>query len=781
MPSSEGSRSTSHISHAGGTEQDCNKMLEAAVQRVSTHNARRDSVMERNEEILRVRRMLRHRWVLDPVASPKLAQLDVWTALCVIFAMLVTPYEVAFVSDAPTWSFLGVANLVVDATFLVDMALQFFVAYEATDKLRGRYWVRKHSRIVVHYLQGWFWVDLVAIFPYELVAALVPQAGDASGKLRLVRTIRTLRLFKVARILKMNRLVQRYQFRISVRFAALELARMVLSIVVAAHWMACIWGLVANLNAEGATQTWHDIIGGPERFAGSPQKQYLLALYWAVTTLTAVGYGDITPQNMTEYVVCVFCMVLGGALWGWFIGSSCGLANRVMKHGIDYRQLMDDINYMIRDSSLPKALVQKLRFFMVTSTKHAMVTQDFQGIIDRMSMQLQGDVAAVRAMHLSQKVWYLRSFQTGVGTVLEAPETALVCSVAAAFRPTIAGPREPVNLDFQLSMLQSGLLSVRGRLVRRGEVLGVDCVVRPPDLVENPVVTSLAISQLYSIPREALLDILRVPPSSGFRFRYVQLLLTVHAVVRLVRDACRQSEQDKERELRRLRDLAHKPVVFKEEGQQDLRAIARTQISSEVIHRHRSMLGAINQQCFEVSDAVKQVRDAQQLLVDHAVSLVVDEELHRSRVSQLFPGKRLSMMVQATFDDDSPKRSWSRTWSRRRTPRRTGMRAVTSLFRSKSRSLSPKMTRKRSSASPDASPKRVPTTVLRLETESDMGSDVSEAVEVGPRRMAPAAMPIGPTGKPARDAGALVPVVVADPEKTGEGQASPRVPVAFHV
>ena len=40
-------------------------------------------------------------------------------------------------------------------------------------------------------------------------------------------------------------------------------------------------------------------------------QQYLSALYWAITTLTSVGYGDITPQNDWELLFCVVCMILG--------------------------------------------------------------------------------------------------------------------------------------------------------------------------------------------------------------------------------------------------------------------------------------------------------------------------------------------------------------------------------------------------------------------------------------------------------------------------------------
>ena len=47
--------------------------------------------------------------------------------------------------------------------------------------------------------------------------------------------------------------------------------------------------------------------------------QYIYALYWAITTMTTVGYGDITATNPIEICFSIFVEILGCAIFGYMI------------------------------------------------------------------------------------------------------------------------------------------------------------------------------------------------------------------------------------------------------------------------------------------------------------------------------------------------------------------------------------------------------------------------------------------------------------------------------
>ena len=50
-----------------------------------------------------------------------------------------------------------------------------------------------------------------------------------------------------------------------------------------------------------------------EQFSEDNEKSelYAVSIYWAITTITTVGYGDISASNTTEYWFCSIIMVLG--------------------------------------------------------------------------------------------------------------------------------------------------------------------------------------------------------------------------------------------------------------------------------------------------------------------------------------------------------------------------------------------------------------------------------------------------------------------------------------
>lgn len=77
------------------------------------------------------------------------------------------------------------------------------------------------------------------------------------------------------------------------------------------HWMACAWmlqAIVYNAWFDDVESTWL-ARAGVDLDAHSLQSRYIQAMYFSITIMATIGFGDITPSNGYERTLCIAAMV----------------------------------------------------------------------------------------------------------------------------------------------------------------------------------------------------------------------------------------------------------------------------------------------------------------------------------------------------------------------------------------------------------------------------------------------------------------------------------------
>ncbi|SHO61733.1 ion transporter [Algoriphagus zhangzhouensis] len=130
-------------------------------------------------------------------------------------------------------------------------------------------------------------VDLLAILPVYLSFFI--------ANVQLLTVVRALRLLRVVRILKLGRYLAEADFIQKSLKASLAKIQIFLFAVIT---IVLIMGTLMY------------IIEGPETgFTSIPR-----SMYWAIVTLTTVGFGDITPETPLGQFVASLIMLLGYAI-----------------------------------------------------------------------------------------------------------------------------------------------------------------------------------------------------------------------------------------------------------------------------------------------------------------------------------------------------------------------------------------------------------------------------------------------------------------------------------
>jgi len=83
------------------------------------------------------------------------------------------------------------------------------------------------------------------------------------------------------------------------------------------HTIACIW-LCLGLNLENS---WINNPNATTIVPSDRTSQYITAIYWTVTTLATVGYGDIKGYTTQEYVFNMFVEFAAISFFSFVMGS----------------------------------------------------------------------------------------------------------------------------------------------------------------------------------------------------------------------------------------------------------------------------------------------------------------------------------------------------------------------------------------------------------------------------------------------------------------------------
>jgi hypothetical protein len=190
------------------------------------------------------------------------------------------------------------------------------------------------TAIVRHYLQTYFFINLLACLPSEFwkwVAGTykLGSFNKAARLVRLPRLVRLLRLIRMLRLAKFRSFASKNVLWIwlQTNLPGMRLMDLGVEIFVVTHIMACGWYLIAVIE-DDPQESW---LGrrtvssdGTNLLDVSGPEQWLHAYYFVCTVFTTVGFGDMSAFTPLEMMYAMVVMVVGTIFHSIIVGEIIG-------------------------------------------------------------------------------------------------------------------------------------------------------------------------------------------------------------------------------------------------------------------------------------------------------------------------------------------------------------------------------------------------------------------------------------------------------------------------
>jgi hypothetical protein len=304
---------------------------------------------------------------------------DILLMCCLAYIVVALPFTMAFGGTTA----LTIVDNILDIFFLVDVVLNFFTTFENQDGVT----ITSNKTIASRYLKSWFAIDFVSSVPLDLLTnGLLPNFQPV----RLLKTGKVVKVFKLLRIGKLFKYCQDCEIFDQIDEALAKtkyqnmfrLFRLLLVTALLCHWLASMLAFTDT----GALDSYLDM-------EKSPARRYLAAVYWAMTTISTVGYGDMIPTSDAERACAIIAMVVGVTFYGYVIGCITSIISRMDLNRVALRERLDLVqSWLDYKCKIPKPVRKRIRRYYSNHMSQRTAIDD-ASVIAALPPDLRADTA----------------------------------------------------------------------------------------------------------------------------------------------------------------------------------------------------------------------------------------------------------------------------------------------------------------------------------------------------------------------------------------------------
>lgn len=298
------------------------------------------------------------KWSVRILLRPEGVVRVVWeilVTLVLLYLAFIIPYTSAF--EPSNQNLLETIDLISLIVFSIDILLNFNTAYYNKGEI-----VTNRVKIAKNYAKFWLWIDSFSAIPFNYIFV---QSSHHIQTVNFFKLARELKLLKLVRLSQLKTLIFRLEDQIAnEKFVSLlMILKLLLYLFLIAHFFACIMFSISSTDL-GPNSFISSMSNKSYEATESTSDFYITSLYWAFSTMTAVGFGDLSPITTHERLFGVITMLLSSLMFGVIIGNIGSLIEKYSIKETERRETLTNANTFMKKKNLQSNLINKVRRYI---------------------------------------------------------------------------------------------------------------------------------------------------------------------------------------------------------------------------------------------------------------------------------------------------------------------------------------------------------------------------------------------------------------------------------
>lgn len=333
---------------------------------------------------------------------------QLWNLLLLFFlfyAFIIMPWVMAF-EDIQMFNFWFIIEIIVDGFCLCDIIVTLNTPYY---DLLGKLVINRR-KILVNYLKGSLLFDLISILPFYLLES--HKFFKSNSLVRIIRitsiskVVRGSKIIKLLKYLKHSENIAQLIRFLKIYRGLVRLMVLIICVLIMAHFVACMFYYTARLD-EFSELTWVfryklvDLNNGTK---------YLRSLYFIITILTTVGFGDIVPYTSSEIILCICWMILGIGFYSTIVSTISSVFSSLDSRRVLISERLGEIEKLGKFYNVGRNDLKQIKHKINENTVYCKRINEYEKkkIVDEMPKKIQIMIVNTIYKEAKKKIKFLK-------------------------------------------------------------------------------------------------------------------------------------------------------------------------------------------------------------------------------------------------------------------------------------------------------------------------------------------------------------------------------------